>query len=253
MNSFQKVLLSLCLIGSAISPVQAQDQPVPGRSNTNIGTNGGNVTGNLGDSGPRFQVRLTSFQVFDETGLDFLGSDEAVFVVKGESYKVGTAEYGSLDSNGSVHPFRGFESCAFPPVDSGEADGRWTCDPTGSSAPVDFTLQAWEQDEDVFGFCARNLAFSDVLPPGGGICGADPAKNQLIGEYRVQIDLPTLIQKLPRVGDSFDGNAILEGACNRYGGVQPCTIDDIEPRYNVTYTVTRVPDVASNNGGVLVQ
>lgn len=236
---------------SALAQDTTQQPPQQSQTQAPSAPGTGGVTGNLGPAGPRFQVHLKNFEVFDETSWDFWWSDEAVFFVIAANYKLNTREFGSLDSDGTVHSFDQNASCAFPATDSGLPDGRWSCEPAGAAAPISFLLQAYEQDFSI-GFCAPNEAQSDVYPPGWAECGEDLGKHQIIGEAYVTLDLSALMSRLPNVGDSFDRNVFLEGGCFRQGAGSLCKADDIEPRYNVNYTVTRVTDSTGNSGGVVV-
>ncbi len=97
-------------------------------------------------------------------------------------------------------------------------------------------------------FCVPNLSASDVSLPETELCGDRAGNSSIIGQEIVTLDLPTLMSRLPQVGQSYTANVVLEGGCFRVR----CGVDDIEPRYNVDYTVTRVPDSAGSGGGVVV-
>jgi hypothetical protein len=104
----------------------------PSGGNTGGGVTGGNVTGgnvgvNVGEE-RRFQVQLLQFKVIDETGADWLGSDEVSFVIKTPNYALFSSEY-SVDSRDD--PYR-LERCVFPAVDGdNERDREWECEPRG--------------------------------------------------------------------------------------------------------------------------
>jgi hypothetical protein len=232
------------------APAFAQDpiRPSPqqqGPANAPSAPGTGGVTGNLGPAEPRFQVRLKHFTVFDETGWDLLGSDEAIIVVITQRYAMSTEEFGSLDSNGEVETFAQDANCVIPATDSPPADEKWACDPAGAAAPITFRLQAFEQDG---GFCAPNLAFSDLAASSEDVCGPDDSGGNIIGDKTVTLDLPALMAKLPNVGATFEDTAELKGGC--YAPV--CGEDEDAPHYQVTYTVTRVAD-AAGSGGLVVE
>jgi hypothetical protein len=245
--------VAFLLVTAALAQEATQQSPQQDKTQAPSAPGTGGVTAPLGPPGPRFQVNLTDFEVFDETGWDFWASDEAVFIVKTPTYRVFTREFGSLDSDGTVHSFDQNARCAFPVVDSGLPDGRWSCDPNGAAAPISFLLQAWEQDFMWFDFCKEQDVGTDARTPSMELCADDILHHWIIGEAQVTLDLPTLVSQLPQPGQSFTRNAVLQGGCFAVDNPAACGPDEIEPRYNVTYTVTRIADSAGSGGGLVVE
>ena len=246
-------IVALLAIAPALAQEPTQQSPQQDKTQAPIAPGADDVTAPLAPAGPRFQVSLTKFEVFDEVGWDFWASDEAVFIVRAPSYTVFTREFGSLDSDGTVHSFDPNANCAAPVVDTGLPDGRWSCDPKGAAAPISFELEAWEQEFMWFDFCKEQDVGTDARAPSMELCADDIEHHWIIGEQRVTLDLPTLMSRLPQVGQSYTGNVVLQGGCFAVDNPGACGPDEIEPRYDVIYTVTRMPDSAGSGGLVVEQ
>ena len=79
--------LLTCLAAASLSDVV--------RAEGRAGEVGVNVNGE-----PRFVVKALNFQAFDETGFDFLGSDEVVFTFGTRRYVIVSNEFGRINSDG---------------------------------------------------------------------------------------------------------------------------------------------------------
>jgi hypothetical protein len=113
----------------------------------------------------RYRVKAVKFRCGDESGLDFLGSDEPFWV------------FTALDANNKVHTTR---SKVFGDVDSGnsrrfESDGNrnvvWPHkgDAAGARGPIALTIQLWESDQGDPDEVAKNTELAFEL--GGQIPG----------------------------------------------------------------------------------
>jgi hypothetical protein len=208
-------------------------------------------------------VRAISFQAFNETGLDFLGSDEVVVTIRTPQYLLkfpSTSKYGSVDSDGKSHAFRADGNCIIPATDSGQfPDGKWACHEQGTAAPLSFVIAAYEQDNDYVaglyeiitegffsGFDVPPLESGTDLQPLDTFLRWENSPNHLIGKDRAEHSLAELLERLPRVGDRATWNKVLRDECDfsiRSGEI--CAVDD-EPLYDVVYEIRRV----NNAGGV---
>ena len=231
--------LLTCLAAASLSDVVRAEGPA--------GEVGVNVNGE-----PRFVVKALNFQAFDETGFDFLGSDEVVFTFGTRRYVIVSNEFGRINSDGEVHPFEPSENCIAPAVDNdGHSDHAWQCSNEGVTGPLSFLIGAYEQDSDPLDFLVcfftlcqwgGNFAVDQDtgtdLRPADFVSVAAQYPNHLIGKEDVQISLATLLAKLPQVGRSFTKNVVLLGACDLSKTTSPCK--DNEPLYNVVVEITRV-------------
>lgn len=213
------VALTLAVaIGSGAEPVLAQvvTPTLPGRI-------------------PSFKVEALGFKALDETGYDWLGSDEirVGFVTPFED--ITSREFGDVDS-GDTRTFNADESCIIP---VGEATGRqlgrlvgppsnWFCADLGRPGPLTFEVVMAEQDVALFGF---------ENPP--TVLG--PA-DDLIGRKTLTFTPEELLAAMSTVGSTVEENVLL-GPC-----VAPLVCPDpffFEPspaEYRVTLRLTRMPD-----------
>jgi hypothetical protein len=201
--------------------------------------------------GPRFVVTAISFRAVDETGWDRWGADEVVVVFRTPTYALVGKEYGDVDSDDSATEFQFQQTCIAPAIDPIQYSFRWTCRDTGVSGPITFTVGFYEQDIDfvgflcIFGGCGFSYPQSldgDVFKPGSDF-PQEKSPNDRIGKEKVQISLETLLQKLPRVGDSYRDKVSLYGGCDNSTTTTPCTSGDTT-EYEMIYEVRRAPDVA---------
>ncbi|MEP9388762.1 hypothetical protein [Mesorhizobium sp. KR9-304] len=209
----------------------ATAQPVTGSTN-NIGVETGPA--------PRFQIRFIEFYVKDETGIDFLGSDDVVFIVNAAQYELSVRRY---SVNGDEwYTLETGEQCIMPAIDPDSSPNDiWLCQEAGSPAPITFNISAWEKTFNwpwSFGpgFSAPETD-SDILPLGS----TDRLKHRQtrIGQHHVDLPQAMLLEKMPRVGDKWPFTISLVAGCLSPG---PCF--DEEPWYDLTLEVARVGDAS---------
>ena len=201
--------------------------------------------------GPRFVVKAVLFGAKDETGWDGWGSDEVVIVFRTPRYALVGKEYEDVDSDDDPTEFQFQQDCITPAIDPIGPGHRWTCDAAGVSGPITFTVGFYEQDADPWGWLSGIFTGSfsfpqslsgDVFKPEGEF-PQEMSPNDRIGKVKVQIPLETLLQKLPRVGDSYQDKVSLYGGCDNSTTTTPCTSGDTT-EYEMSYEVRRVQDVA---------
>jgi len=94
---------------------------------------GGNVSILGGGGAQRFTVEALHFIVHNETGSDWLGSDEVVFIIRTPNYSLLSSLYGNIDSG--LDQYR-FKRCIQPAVDGdSHYDHEWECDEKGMAPP----------------------------------------------------------------------------------------------------------------------
>ncbi len=199
--------------------------------------------------GPRFVVKAKVFAAKDETGWDFWGHDEVVIVFRTPTYALVGSEYGYIDSD-SDHPTAvdQDQNCITPAIDPIRGTGKWACSDAGVNGPITFSVAFYEQDANPLGWLWHLFPASFNAPQQTGR-GEDifspvvefpqeKSPNDLIGKVNVKISLETLLQKLPRVGDSYQDKVSLYGGCET-----PCTSGD-STEYEMSYEVRRVRDVS---------
>jgi hypothetical protein len=231
--------LFVCISWFCATPLLAQPAGVP--------PVGGDIR-----EGPRFVVKAIVFAAKDQTGWDFWGHDEVVIVFRTPRYALVGSEYGYITSDTS-HPtgFSEGQDCITPAIDPIPDLAKWSCDEAGVSGPISFTVGFYEQDIDVpailcifypCGFSYPQSLDGDVFKPGGEF-PQEKSPNDLIGKEKVQISLQTLLQKLPRVGDSYQAKVSLYGGCDNSKSTTSCESGDTT-EYEMSYEVRRVRDVA---------
>ncbi|MFO1141939.1 MAG: hypothetical protein U1E59_06015 [Amaricoccus sp.] len=193
-------------------------------------------------SEPRYKVEAVRFKARDETGIDWLGSDEVAVETADAKGFTDSNEIGGIDS-GDTHEFDPNVSCII-----GVRPGLVTlgedsvCDRAGEPGPFSFTVELWEKDEAPFSFGACIPA-----PPGpghhnGAVCANDGLGDDFIGRRELFFPAPELAATLPNVGDSFTETVVLS-PCGE--GVDTCGGWDL-PDYSFTYRTTRLPDVPTD-------
>lgn len=201
---------------------------------------------------PRFVVRVVNFEAFDETGWDWTGSDEVVFTFRTPQYVLISDKFGNVDSNGDTHAFNAKATCILRAIDSGQyPDGIWQCSEQGVPAPISFVVGAYEQDVTLSEFVGFFFGMFSAapIPEGTDIRASSYAPlheywpNHLIGKDDVHRSLSYLLERLPEVGQKYTENIVLKGACDRSESDEPC--DDNEPKYSVTYEITRVSNATA--------
>jgi hypothetical protein len=168
---------------------------------------------------PQFVAEAVSFKAIDESGYDWAGSDEVYAVFSDLNSKLMdlvTSQHGDVDA-GETRTFGTDERCIAP---------RPKCD-HGVSEILHFEVSFWERDERPWEFCY----------------GDAPGLHYVLRHGK-------LLDALPRVGDSVERKLILGGPCGYHppgepgelvacgGGLTPTG-----PHYELTFRITRLPDV----------
>lgn len=183
----------------------------------------------------RYKIEALRFKARDETGIDWLGSDEVMVETTDAKGWTVSDEIGNIDS-GDTHKFDPAKSCIVAVRPGVVVLGKSSvCDEAGEPAPLGFSVEFWEKDVHWFGFC-------NVLGPGPGQHGGPHCANEkfddFIGWARLDFPAPDLEAVLPNVGDERVETVVLS----------PCRGDSVcggwdFPDYSFTYRVTRLPDV----------
>jgi hypothetical protein len=179
---------------------------------------------------PHFMAEAVRFRAIDESGYDWAGSDEIYAVFSDLNPNVNdlvTQVFDDVDT-GETRDFGPQERCIAP---------RPTCD-HGVSEILHFKFSLWERDQLPFAFCPRGAELTY------GICPED----DIIGIEEVFMSREQLLAALPSVGNSVEQKRILGGPCGYippgdicgYGWLSPTG-----PEYEVTFRITRLPDVES--------
>ena len=215
----------------------------PGGGNLTGGAaTGGNVSGgvNVGEE-RRYTVEFKNFRVLDETGCDFCGSDETIFIIRTSDYALRSTLYGNLDSP----LYYRFKRCPQPAIDEdGVYDHEWECDQRGKAPPFSFTVAAYEDDGfGLFSFCGESIPIvngrdSDIFPPNASFCVE--SRGELIGKSKVELNVEDL-DELRSPGQSFPRDIHLTGGCD--ASESSCASGG-SPHYVIYYEVKRLPDAA---------
>lgn len=184
----------------------------------------------------RYKVEALRFKAIDETGWDWLGSDEVMVATFDAHGFTVTNEIGGINS-GDTHSFDPAVSCiiAVRPgiVVLGESS---VCDEAGVAGPFDFKIEMWEKDG--FGLCAVGAPGPDRH--GGPHCVNDQVGDDFIGMNDLHFPLSDL-ETLRAVGDTFTETVPL-GGCPQ--GENACS--DASGEYTFTYRITRMLDVQTD-------
>lgn len=160
---------------------------------------------------PQFVVTAVKFKALDETGWDWMGSDEVLAVFSDldpTHYDLVTSIYGDVDA-GESRDFRENERCIAP---------HPRCEKGIPS--VHFKLALWENDDT--GFAHGELLGTHNNLEHGSYWGDD-----LIGFAEVTKSSAELVSELPAVGNAKDYVVTPTGGAGRY---------------EVTYRITRLPN-----------
>jgi hypothetical protein len=185
----------------------------------------------------RYRVEALRFKARDESGVDWLGSDEVMAdVADSEGFTV-SDEIGDIDS-GDTHDFLAARSCIVAVVPGEVVLGRSSfcdIDDLGNPAPLRFEIELWEKDYIGIptGFC---VVVPGVLQHWGAHCADDGNGDDFLGGGIVEFSAKELEADLPNVGDQLVETVVLSpcehGACAGW----------LLPDYSFTYRVYRVPD-----------
>jgi hypothetical protein len=147
---------------------------------------------------PQFLVQAISFKSDDETGWDWLGSDEVYAVwsdMDPTHYDRTTTVFDDVDS-GESRTFATPDNCMAPQA---------KCDRGMGELNVRFSF--WERDAGWFEFCNGDVpGLHYVLEH--GMCTDD----DLIGTGSVILSAQDLVAALPNVGDSHDYTAVMSNS-----------------------------------------
>ena len=192
-------------------------------------------------SEPRFVVQAIRVHANDESGVDWLGSDEVYAVWQADGVMAASELFGDFDT-GETRSFGVTERCMLPiePIAihgapwelASEGGDTWRCVQAGHAAPVQFNVRLWESDSSWEFWEWACFRRDGNLPPAN--CPDD-----LIGEFTQTFTENELLFALPQPGMWFESTKTLGSACgnNVCGGPGPTG-----PEYTFTYRVTRMND-----------
>jgi hypothetical protein len=189
---------------------------------------------------PRFVVQAIRVRANDESGVDWLGSDEVYAVWAADGVMAASELFGDVDT-GETRSFGVTERCILPiePIVvhgtaselASEAGDTWRCVQAGHAAPVQFNVRLWESDSDWEFWEWGCFRRDGNLPPAN--CPDD-----LIGEFTQTFNENELLFALPQPGMWFEATKTLGSAC----GYNVCGPGPTGPEYTFTYRVTRMAD-----------
>jgi hypothetical protein len=164
---------------------------------------------------PKYKVQAVKFHVYDESGTDWLGSDEVYWIFNSVSNGVAgsraTKVYGSSDT-GDVKTMAGVDTCVF----------QTNCASAAAPNGIGLSIQLWEKDS---GSVTNSLRVSyDYFRKAGNLARPEVVKwlgyatrymdsardmlskwmdNDLLGTQTYTYGASTLARRLPKVGNSF--------------------------------------------------
>jgi hypothetical protein len=195
---------------------------------------------------PMFKVEAISFAAVDESGVDWLGSDEVVAVWRAaNSPGANTREFSSVDS-GDIKEFHPLQSCIFPinydgifingnAPHNGQTTGLagWECVTGGGIGPIIFEFSLYEMDDEWHSFF--NPCFNGSVGTDVNTCIDD-----FLGGATIRFTVDELIEMLPNVGSSKDFNHISLTTC---GENTVCSVPWLGPDYRFSYRITRMDNI----------
>jgi hypothetical protein len=213
------VTLTAVAMVAVAAPQGARSQPPPGFPH-----------GAISLMVPQFVAEAVRFKAIDESGYDWAGSDEVYAVFSDLNptlVDLLTKTFEDVNT-GETRDFGPDERCIAP---------RPNCD-HGVSEILHFKVSFWERDKPPWPFV--EICRGDA--PGGhyrlqlGHCTFD----DLIGRGEVLMSREQLLAALPNVGDSVEHKLTLGGPCGPSEGI--CG-GPFCPEYELTFRITRLPDV----------
>ena len=146
---------------------------------------------------PMFKVEALGFTAVNESGADFLGSDEIWVVWSSQQKLAGTYVFDDVDT-GEYRAFHQYQSCIYPMAIGSEINGRdndgWECVEGGARGPVEFDVSFYEQDVYTpFSYCF-------VLRSAGSPLGE--CVDDWLGTYRHSMTTAELVAVLPTPGST---------------------------------------------------
>ncbi|CAG9934001.1 hypothetical protein [Candidatus Nitrotoga arctica] len=195
----------------------------------------------------RYKIEAMRFKARDETGIDWLGSDEVMVETTDAKGWTVSNEIGDIDT-GDTHNFDPAKSCivGVPPgiVVLGESS---VCEKGGEPGPLSFQVEFWEKDTSPFGGFCIPAAGEHVGP----YCVDDTYGDDFIGSAQIDYLTQELEAALPNVGDEQIESVRLDSCpgqiCGDGGG--PWNLGD----YTFTWRVTRLPNALVNLGSLLTE
>ena len=192
----------------------------------------------------RYKIEAMRFKARDESGFDWLGSDEVMVETDDAKGWTVSDEIGGIDS-GDTHNFDPAKSCIVAVRHGIVVLGKTSvCDDVGEPAPLGLQVEFWEKDLFEFpaGFCLKPSP-----SPGfhaGPHCVNDGTGDDFIGRSRIDYPTQELEVGLPHVGDEVIESVTLDpcpdlAACAGF------------PDYTFTWRVTRLPDARVDLRSVL--
>ena len=196
----------------------------------------------------RYKIEAMRFKARDETGIDWLGSDEVVVETTDAKGWTVSREVGNIDS-GDTHNFDPAKSCIVA-VRPGIVvlDESSVCEKSGEPAPLSFQVELWEQDSVGFpnGFCVGGQETPEPdrhAGPYSASCPDGSGFNDFIGRAQINYSTQELEAALPHVGDEQIESITLDPC--------PGQICAGFADYTFTWRVTRLPNALVNLGSVL--
>jgi hypothetical protein len=184
----------------------------------------------------RYKIESLRFHARDESGVDWLGSDEVMVETADAKGWTVSEEIGGIDS-GDTHNFDPAKSCIVAVRPGTVVLGKTSiCSDAGEAGPLGFQVEFWEKDTSPFGgFCI----------PGGGehsgpYCADDTYGDDFIGRARIEYSTQELEAALPTVGNEQIESVTLDPC--------PGQLCAGFPDYTFTWRVTRLPDGLVNLG-----
>jgi len=194
----------------------------------------------------RYKVEALGFKARDESGIDWLGSDEVMIRTDDAKGWTVSDEIGSVDS-GETHKLEPARSCIISVRAGIVVLGKTSvCNDTGEPAPLEFRVEMWEKDFSIFGFPKKCLTGGPSMH-GGPHCADDGMGDDFIGSAQVDLSVQQLEAVLRNTGDEYIETVVLN-PCS--GGESVCDVT-YGPDYSFTFRVTRLPDVRTDLRSIL--
>lgn len=191
----------------------------------------------------RYKIEAMSFKAIDETGFDWLGSDEVMVKTADAKGWTVSDEIGDVDS-GETHKFDPAKSCIIAVRPGIVVLGKSSvCDDVGEPAPLWFEVEFWEKDPIGYPVGFNNCVRGEH---GGPHCADDGNGDDFIGHRRVEFSQQDFDTVLHKVGDEWIETVRLDPCPG-----QLCAGDF--PDYSFTYRITRLPDVRVGLHSVLAE
>lgn len=153
----------------------------------------------------RYMVEAISFTALNETGIDFLGSDEIVVRFAANERMSFSGIYGSVDT-GDTHSLRSGQQCIYPAIDpDGTYNHNWSCNSRGGFGPVSFQITLYEFDGFLRGMLTNPLQFcihggTDLLAG----CDEITLMSTAIGSGYVALTEAEMAALMPTIGASVE-------------------------------------------------